>query len=268
MAPMTYAEVCLGSIGALLNSIQIIYILCKKRKSNVERFLLSISVADILTCATSLIAVVLSLKLKNSHIITSSIDEVNFSLAAISGMNVTSLTLDKYFAIFHPFKHRVVVSGKRITKFLILLWIFGLALGLTGFSLWWEEVLVRFNIYFLYAAVILACVTCIFVYGSIMTKMCRCGAVKSRADPSHQRKKSFRTLIICFITSFLFLGISGPILYDMNGNGSPIIFTFLDCNAIANSLAYFVFLLVNFLCSSSTSTTEGRCRAATTETTQ
>uniref|UniRef100_A0A7M5WI92 G-protein coupled receptors family 1 profile domain-containing protein n=1 Tax=Clytia hemisphaerica TaxID=252671 RepID=A0A7M5WI92_9CNID len=232
---LLYYEVPIGCVGFLLNFVEIIYIGCiKKIRRNPDTILLSLCLADLLTCTSTTLSTALVNDF-STHIKSST--EI---LAALSGLNAVLLSIDRFFAIIYPLKHRSVFTKSLIIKLIILVWVLGIAVGAIGFKY------TEYRFLFVPVVVALASVVFVFVYTSIAITVKRRKLTSSRSSNN-------KTVIICLITTVLFVATSIPICLESMRNS-----LFFYINGISNSLVYFVYNVVARLCCARTRNNSSR----------
>ena len=124
-----------GLTVAILNSIQMVILVRKKKKKTIyEKCLLSLSVADMFFGLSNVIVAAIYLAEKQELIIVYDITyAIFFFCVTTSILHVLWIALDRLWAVIFPFNHNVMVTGKRIHILLAITWIVTLLISVTIF---------------------------------------------------------------------------------------------------------------------------------------
>ena len=246
---LSYIELSLAIAGLILNAFQIYTISVKKQKTIFQYLLRSLSTADILTCfisAISVLALFLETAQYPKHMFQAS-GEIYYITSGISTSHVIALTWDRFIAVFYPLRHRRMITKKRITCFLLILWSLHIVVSVVGFYLFYSGLYFYSLKLLLYVLISISGFSYTVVYSSIAVKIFRTSRSSHRQTGT---KKFRRTLLVCFLTSALLLFTE---VASLNVTMSNIwFFIILNSNTIINSLIYFGFMVLCRRCCKST----------------
>ena len=124
-------ELSLGVLIAILNLVEIIMIVKIKRKRKLyEILLLSLSVSDFMFGISNVFVNTFFLAgvCNNQYLVTTAFTLYLFFVLT-SIFHLSFITIDRLIAVLKPLQHKLILSRKRVYKFLVLLWILAVAIS-------------------------------------------------------------------------------------------------------------------------------------------
>jgi len=239
-----YVEISVAISGIILNVLQFRFLARKGRqKTTFEIFLQSLVIADTMFCLVSVFSVCLLLTdiaVHNMELLRSVSLTVYYAFSNISYVHVIALTLDRFVIVYYPFKHRTTLSKRHIIRFLLLVWFVYVFLGAVAIYLSVKGVYDSLMRALMQYMLPFGALTTICVYLAIAVKMLQNGRSKQpiRTSQADQTNKRRRTVLVCFLTSILFLCTNG-LAYTDAGSTMNIFNIVLNLNTCLNSLIYF-----------------------------
>ena len=113
--------------GIVLNTLQVYCLLAKQRKlTSHEIYLMSLSVAEIVRLLAEIVHMTADLN-GYLRIIGDIFKLVLMTVLFISIFHLLTITLDRYFALTSPFRHRVVVTKRRVCLICMSIWLLPVA---------------------------------------------------------------------------------------------------------------------------------------------
>ena len=120
-----YFTLCVGVVSHLLLLICLIKDPLKCFRNSVTYLIMNLALSDFTVCATGLLRM---LGVTQSTVIVS----VSNTALLASLFSIISIALDRYMLTVHPFKHRVLSTGKRVAIWIVSIWLLCLCPLLKG----------------------------------------------------------------------------------------------------------------------------------------
>uniref|UniRef100_A0A7M5XD64 G-protein coupled receptors family 1 profile domain-containing protein n=1 Tax=Clytia hemisphaerica TaxID=252671 RepID=A0A7M5XD64_9CNID len=127
-------ETSISIVVAILNIIEIVLIKRKKEKTNFDRLLMSLSMADLLYGALNGLLNALRIIQSNSDILFN----VRLFFMLASTLHLLLIGTDRLVAVAKPLKHRVIATPKRIYWSIFLVWVLSIS-GLAIFQFFYQS---------------------------------------------------------------------------------------------------------------------------------
>ena len=269
-------DIAFGIIIAAINLFQAIYLSCyKKKRSNYECVLLSLSIADLLF-GLSNFSIGISFFTSQLHEEVFEITVTTYFFFILTSiLHLSWITIDRLWAVYAPIKHNYTVTKKRINILLAFTWLAttfvslflilhdelvvekGKDLPPNGVSI--ENITVHVSRYQKTMETTLSSfivgINVIFVvsYGLliyvILEKSKRLNNNKNQQVSSSFNKET-KVVITCLLISVSFLCFTLPfaITVFVDGKSSYVSGFFLQLNSAANSIVYFLRNKITTLC--------------------
>ena len=127
--------VSVGVIVVILNAIQVTVLSCLKRKKTIyERFLLSLSVADLFFGFSNAIISITYLSDQKEIDLLYDIAYTIFGLCLVTSiLHISWIALDRLWAVVFPFRHDTIVTVKKVHILIALTWTCTLIAAITLF---------------------------------------------------------------------------------------------------------------------------------------
>eukprot|EP00794_Sanderia_malayensis_P010793 gene10793-11947_t len=237
----------------IVNSIEVSLLVKKRKKLKpCEQCLLSLSVADLLVGISTLIMALqyadmlelaeTSFKLTNTDASAS----IWFSVLA-SIAHVLAMTLDRWYAVAQPIKHRIRITKRLVAKVIVAAWLGCLVVAVVCTVFAKLNLILRYAIVFLIPA---TAVLMIVVYSRIVRKFTHSGRNQNNAGPqsssttnfTNQRKKEKNLIAMSLMIGQSFLAFNVPFcMLEVIGRkrGSKETVLVLVCNSLVNPFVYF-----------------------------
>ena len=120
-----YFTLCVGVVSHLLLLICLIKDPLKCFRNSVTYLIMNLALSDFTVCATGLFRM---LGVTQSTVIVS----ISNTALLASLFSIISIALDRYMLTVHPFKHRVLSTGKRVAIWIVSIWLLCLCPLLKG----------------------------------------------------------------------------------------------------------------------------------------
>ena len=243
---------CFTVFVIIVNIIELSLLLSKKnRKRAYEKFLLSLTLADLLTTISSFIALLLLFLEKYCHLLIVPLQIwVAWSLVALWGvliavMHVICITLDRLGAIVLPFHHKVHVTGRLIGVVIALDWFLPFIVTLANLIVIVVDDMVivkgvgnifTFLVRHISIAVFIGDIACIISYSLIIMLVYRKSKPQVNGPSKEQQEKQQeKTFMLCFCVVFSFILSSAPTMVTYVPWNAPKWLKGLSLNLIATN---------------------------------
>ena len=229
------------SLIIFINFVEIVILIRnRKRLTNYECLLLSLSVSDLLVGLTKGSA---NLLVSMGNLQVASEQErliVCFSVAC-SLTHTIAITLDRLFAVAYPMKHRVLSTRKNTIVLLIIAWSFSLLVFPIKF-ISMNHVKVSLSVLIIVISLLIL-MTYSFIINKAVIKRRRflLTTNSQSSEQSIKMKREFNLVCMCFLISITFITMSVPFSISAIIDGEPSLNArfLLIANSIANPMMYF-----------------------------
>ena len=254
-------EFLLAVFGFIINFFQVVHICMNKRKTLFQIFLMSLSMADLLTCIFSFLSTWFYHHIRTGHHFNSSSQyavlrkyiEYGYAVSIfLSAAHICLIAGDRYLTVSRPLKHKLLYKY-RLRVCHIIIWI--VVPLLVSFLVYCERLFFKSNahLYLLnFSFVVFFIITsliCIFVYASITSTLKQQTTQNCWRD-NRRIHRIKRIYILCFMTTVVFIGCTiPPCIGRLTGCRDIRQFNpFLTLNAGLNSFIYFFYAKLTDAC--------------------
>jgi len=239
----------LAVLGFIVNVTQVIHITLIKRRTSFQTFLISLSMTDLLTCLLS--AVINGFYFGDTeHPLVMYLGEAYFVTIFLSSAHIGAIGVDRYIAVSHPVRHKIMYDRKRMRMILVAIWICVpvLVTSIVILERRYYSAANAFLIdYFFVLFTMTTAAVCVFVYVAISRILSNRRVNSWRKN---RRIKSVRRVyFMCFLTTVSFIGCTLPACICRLGfMDNSIGYMLLTGNAGFNSFIYFFFTKLSKNC--------------------
>lgn len=255
-------EYSLAVFGFIINFLQVVHICMNKRKTLFQIFLMSLSMADLLTCIFSFLSTWFYHHTTAGHHFESSSQSVvlrkyiEYGYAVcifLSAAHICLIAGDRFLTVSRPLKHKLLYKH-RLRVCHIIIWI--VVPLLVSFLVYCESLIFENNaglhllnlcfvIFFIITSLI-----CVFVYASITCTLKQQQSTRNCWRDNRRMHRIKRIYILCFMTTVVFIGCTiPPCIGRLTGCKDIRQFNpFLTLNAGLNSFIYFFYAKLTNAC--------------------
>ena len=118
-------EFALSIFGFLCNSFQIVHLISKRRRTLFQTYLLSLSVADILTCIFSFVSTWFYFQRdrRNRELLKYLMCGYNISVF-LSTAHICLIAFDRFLTVSRPLRHKLLLKKRSVVRYMhIILWL-------------------------------------------------------------------------------------------------------------------------------------------------
>ena len=250
--PFNQGNVTICLLAVLLNGVEMVIIIRKKKILNFERTLLSLCVADMLVSLLYLCQAFYQLVHDESMYGHFARDLVQFPLEIFAVMssvtNIIVLGVDRLLAVKYPLKHAGWMTSRTINTLIAAAWVGGIALSVISYAnrfaapadnsdaAWFTAMYIFSGLLFSSGFVI------IIIYGMIVFTVTRRAAKvrQMRHSESQSRGDEFAVTITCILVVAAFTICSYPYAVARLISRRPILkFKTILLNPLLDPLVYF-----------------------------
>ena len=256
-------EYFLAVFGFICNFLQVVHIGMNKRKTLFQIFLLSLSLADLLTCIFSFLSTWFFFNNKAAHhsssesMVLRRYIEYGYAVSIfLSAAHICLIAGDRFLTVSRPLKHNILLKH-RIRVCHIIIWI--VVPLLVSFIIFCESLFYKNNSrlnLLNYCFVTFSTITslvCVFVYASIACILRRQQRTNNYWRDNRRIHRIKRIYILCFMTTVVFIGCTLPPCFGRLAGCKDLrqFNPFLTLNAGLNSFIYFFYAKLTNTCTCS-----------------